>query len=111
MNGKPLSIKHGYPVRVVVPGVSGCRSVKWLDRITVQSEESTNLYQRYDYKILPPEATDKEAAERFWDKTPALLDMPINSAIAVPQTGDTVKISSRGTIEVRGYALPQGAHG
>ncbi len=38
MNGKPLPVNHGYPVRIIVPGVSGCRSVKWLDRITVQSE-------------------------------------------------------------------------
>lgn len=111
MNGKSLSVEHGYPCRIIVPGVSGCRSVKWLDRITVQSEESSSLYQRRDYKILPPEATDTEAAKDYWDSTPALLDMPINSAIAVPQTGDTVTISNGGTIVVKGYALPKGAHG
>lgn len=111
MNGKPLTAGHGFPVRVIVPGVSGCRSVKWLDRITVQSEESTNLYQRYDYKKLPPEATDNETAKKYWDITPALQDMPINSVIATPQPGDTIKLSPAGTIEVRGYALPQGSQG
>lgn len=30
MNGVPLPPDHGYPVRVVVPGVAGCRSVKWV---------------------------------------------------------------------------------
>lgn len=30
MNGKPLTRDHGYPVRVVVPGVVGARNVKWL---------------------------------------------------------------------------------
>lgn len=74
MNGEALPIKHGFPVRVIVPGVSGCRSVKWLDEISVQSEESTNLYQRFDYKRLPPEATDAEAAKSFWDITPALRE-------------------------------------
>lgn len=58
MNGKPLPINHGYPVRILVPCVSGCRSVKWVDQITVQCEESTNLYQRKNYKRLPPEAID-----------------------------------------------------
>ena len=111
MNGEPLPMKHGYPVRIIVPGVSGCRSVKWLDRITVQSEESTNIYQRYDYKRLPPEATDPEAAKKYWDITPALQDMPINSVIAVPETGGKVRLSSNGSIVIKGYALPQADQG
>ena len=111
MNGKPLPINHGFPARIIVPGVSGCRSVKWIDEITVQSEESKNLYQRYDYKRLPPEATDKEVAKQYWDKTPALQDMPVNSVIAKPQNGDTVRLPPSGVIEIKGYALPQGDQG
>jgi len=30
MNGKPLSRDHGFPIRVIVPGVVGARNVKWL---------------------------------------------------------------------------------
>lgn len=111
MNGKPLPINHGFPVRMIVPGVSGCRSVKWLDEITVQSEESRNPYQRYDYKRLPPEATDKESAKQYWDTTPALQDMPINSSIAEPQNGDTIWLPPSGKIEIKGYALPQADEG
>lgn len=111
MNGKPLSYKHGYPVRIVAPGIAGARSVKWLDRITVQLEESRNYYQQHDYKILPPEATDWETAEKYWALAPAVQDMPVNSVIAIPQNGRVVKLSSEGTTEVRGYALPQGDQG
>lgn len=30
MNGAPLSRDHGFPIRVIVPGVVGARNVKWL---------------------------------------------------------------------------------
>lgn len=36
MNGKALPVNRGAPVRVVVPGVAGARSMKWLDRIAAQ---------------------------------------------------------------------------
>ncbi|KAI9889693.1 MAG: hypothetical protein M1814_005094 [Vezdaea aestivalis] len=111
MNGKPLPINHGFPVRVVVPGVAGARSVKWLDGITVQARESENFYQQLDYKILPPEATDRKSAEEYWGKTPAIMDMPVNSVIAVPGSGGRVGRDGEGFVEVRGYALPGGKDG
>ena len=30
MNGQPISRDHGFPIRVIVPGVAGARNVKWL---------------------------------------------------------------------------------
>ena len=41
---------HGYPIRVVVPGVVGARNVKWLNRIVLSPEESTSHWQQNDYK-------------------------------------------------------------
>lgn len=111
MNGKPLPPNHGAPVRVVTPGIAGARSVKWLDRITVQMTESNNHYQRHDYKILPPEATTAEEAENWWDRVGALQDMPVNSVIAIPASNSQVRLDEDNTIEVKGYALPSGADG
>ena len=111
MNGAPLSKEHGFPVRVVVPGVVGVRSVKWVQRITVQTVESSSFYQQHDYKILPPEAVDSESAEKFWDSTPALQSMPVNSAIALPEPETTVQRTAEGKVVVQGWAVPSGAGG
>ncbi|KAF2665723.1 sulfite oxidase-like protein [Microthyrium microscopicum] len=111
MNGAPLTIKHGAPVRAVVPGVLGARSVKWLDRITVQMHESRHFYQQRDYKMLPPEAVDAKEAEKFWDSTPPMNDMPVNSVVGIPRQGTTVRRDENGMIDVRGYAVPAGMDG
>ncbi|KAI9374629.1 Oxidoreductase, molybdopterin-binding domain-containing protein [Aspergillus egyptiacus] len=111
MNDEPLRSNHGYPVRVVLPGIAGARWVKWLDRITVQDQESTNFYQRRDYKVLPEEAVDRESAEKFWDQTPAMCEVSINSVVAVPEDGETVQLPDSGKLEVKGYAVPQGSSG
>ncbi|KAF2703057.1 sulfite oxidase-like protein [Pleomassaria siparia CBS 279.74] len=111
MNDAPLTPNHGAPVRVVTPGIAGARSVKWLDRITVQMSESVNYYQQHDYKILPPEADCAEKAEKWWAKVPAIQDMPVNSVIAVPKSETTVERDENACVEVKGYALPSGADG
>ena len=111
MNGEVLPARHGFPVRAIVPGVLGARSVKWLDRITVSTKESPNFYQQTDYKILPPEAVCAETAKKYWAQCPSMLEMPINSCVAHPTSGSTIVLPSSGTIEVLGYAVPQGAQG
>ena len=111
MNGQPLTPEHGFPVRVIAPGIAGARCVKWLDRIIVQDRESENFYQQHDYKILPPEAVDKKVAEKYFPITPAIQDMPINSVITYPRNGSQICMDLDGMIEVRGYALPGGDKG
>ncbi len=111
MNGLPLASRHGFPVRAIVPGVLGARSVKWLDRVTLSDKESPCFYQARDYKILPPEAVCAQTAAKYWDKCPSMLDMPINSCVAYPTSGSTIALPSSGMIEVLGYSVPQGAQG
>ena len=42
---------HGYPVRLIAPGIVGARQVKWLTSIRTSSEESESHWQRRDYKV------------------------------------------------------------
>ncbi|RPB03616.1 molybdopterin binding oxidoreductase [Choiromyces venosus 120613-1] len=113
MNGAPLTINHGFPLRIVIPGIAGARWTKWLDRITIQEEESSNFYMQKDYKILPPEIDTHKKAGDYWHKVKPLQKMPINSAICYPATGDTISLDklANGELEIAGYALPQGDEG
>ena len=45
MNGEPLPRRHGYPVRIIVPGLYGEKNVKWIDRIEVSKTNEKGFYE------------------------------------------------------------------
>jgi sulfite oxidase len=49
MNGQPLPRDHGYPVRVLLPGIAGCRNVKWLHAVTLLPAESDSCFSKTYY--------------------------------------------------------------
>ena len=57
MNGEPLPTVHGAPLRVVVPGYIGARSVKWLERIELRSDPWPGYFQHVAYRLLPEDGT------------------------------------------------------
>jgi DMSO/TMAO reductase YedYZ molybdopterin-dependent catalytic subunit len=46
MNGAPLPDRHGYPLRVIVPGYFGEKHVKWLTRIEVGDANAKGFYEK-----------------------------------------------------------------
>ena len=53
MNGEMLRPDHGKPLRAVIPGQIGGRSVKWLKKLTLTDRPSDNWYHIYDNRVLP----------------------------------------------------------
>lgn len=49
MNGEPLPVQHGYPLRLIVPSWYAVTSVKWLTEIEVIREPFTGHYQTQAY--------------------------------------------------------------
>lgn len=99
MNGEPLPVVHGAPVRVVVPGYIGARSVKWLERIEVRTEPWQGYFQNVVYRLLPEDAEPGPGAGM------ALGLVAVNSDVLSPVDGETV---AAGLVEVRGYAFAGG---
>lgn len=102
MNGAPLEPVHGFPLRVVVPGYIGARSVKWVGSVTVQDEPSKNHYQARSYKLFPPHVGPETAD---WPRGLMLGELSVTSAICSPAPGDEVVA---GPVTVRGYAMAGG---
>jgi DMSO/TMAO reductase YedYZ molybdopterin-dependent catalytic subunit len=52
MNGEPLPLFHGRPLRLVVPGWFGVANVKWLTQIHVQDDRFMGRFMARDYVTL-----------------------------------------------------------
>jgi sulfite oxidase len=82
MNGAPLPLVHGAPLRVVVPGYIGAGSVKWLDRIEVRSRPWPGYFQYFVYRLLPEDGTPGPGAGM------PLGLIALNSDVLSPADGD-----------------------
>ena len=112
MNGEPLTPDHGKPLRAVIPGQIGGRSVKWLKKLIITREPSDNWYHIYDNRVLPTHVSPEESANNkaWWtDERYAIYDLGPNSAIAYPAHDEQLRLSDAPEkYRVRGYAYGGG---
>ncbi|PPS16503.1 hypothetical protein GOBAR_AA04097 [Gossypium barbadense] len=105
MNGEPLNRDHGYPLRVIVPGVIGARSVKWLDSINIIAEECQGFFMQKDYKMFPPSV---DWGNINWNTRKPQMDFPVQSVICSLEDMQSIK---PGKVRISGYAVSGGGRG
>ena len=49
MNGQPLPVEHGFPVRLIAPGWYGVANVKWLKRVELIDHRFAGRFMARDY--------------------------------------------------------------
>ncbi|KAH7919273.1 putative nitrate reductase [Leucogyrophana mollusca] len=111
MNGEQLTLDHGLPLRVVVPGQIGGRSVKWLRRLILTDTPSENWYHIFDNRVLPTSVSPEEASNNhsWWkDERYVIKDLNVNSAIARPAHNEKVSAKETDTYVAKGYAYAGG---
>ncbi|KAI9655600.1 MAG: hypothetical protein M1821_005394 [Bathelium mastoideum] len=112
MNGETLRPDHGQPLRAVIPGQIGGRSVKWLKRIILTDAPSENWYHIYDNRVLPTSVSPEESQNNpdWWkDERYAIYDLSTNSAIAYPAHNERLSpAGAKESYDVRGYAYGGG---
>lgn len=112
MNGDMLRPDHGKPLRVVIPGQIGGRSVKWLKKLIVTEAPSDNWYHIYDNRVLPTMVSPEESAKdpKWWmDERYAIYDLSPNSATCYPAHDETLSLANDDQrYRTRGYAYSGG---
>ncbi|KAJ5669695.1 hypothetical protein N7462_010765 [Penicillium macrosclerotiorum] len=103
MNGEPLPKIHGYPLRVVVLGYIGARSVKWLYRIKAIEHPSRAPVQAREYLYFNQQVGKYN--QRPTDGI-QIQEMPVSSAIMSPWTKQAVV--HMGKIRCKGWAYSGG---
>jgi DMSO/TMAO reductase YedYZ molybdopterin-dependent catalytic subunit len=89
LNGDPLTVHQGSPLRLIVPGWYGVANVKWLSEIHVQEEQYLGKFQARWYRTLKGEMIDGELK---WTEA-AVTHMQLKSFIArVTRDGSGLKV-------------------
>jgi hypothetical protein len=82
MNGETLPVKHGYPLRAVVPGWAGNSWLKWMTGIRVLNEEAPGFWMKSAY--LYPRSTVAPGAAVAADAMSPVASLRVKSVIGYP---------------------------
>jgi sulfite oxidase len=77
MNGEPISLAHGGPLRMIVPGYTGVNSVKYVKRVALTEAESDAAIQTTRYRLYP-------VGGEVQADTPSVWAMPVKSWVTAP---------------------------
>lgn len=77
MNGEPIPLAHGGPLRMVVPGYYGINCVKYVTRVAFSERESEADIQRTGYRVRP--VGDSGAPDQ-----PSMWAMKVKSFVTHP---------------------------
>jgi sulfite oxidase len=100
MNGETLPVKHGFPLRAVVPGWAGDSWIKWITSVRVLNEEFSGFWMKNAY-VYPRKTTPPGTVVAPEAMAP-VTSLRVKSAIAFPENGARVESGKR--IVIRGAA-------
>ena len=93
MNGQPLPLKHGYPLRALALGWTGANCVKWLHKITVLDQPFEGFFMDKVYRIFQ-KGEDPKSGE-------VVKGLVVKSIIVEPTNGETLPVN---IVAIRGAA-------
>ena len=95
MNGEPIPLAHGGPLRLVLPGYQGVNCIKYVKRLAFTSTESDAKIMSHGYRMSPPGTQNSPGQLSVWE-------MPVKSWINGPAATATLK---PGPVQIFGVAF------
>ena len=96
MNGEPVSLAHGGPLRLIVPGYTGVNNIKYIKQLAFTAKESEAHIMSHGYRISPPGSKGDPSQ-------PSVQEMSVKSWInsPIPEDGN----QNAGTVQIQGVAF------
>ena len=96
MNGTPISLAHGGPLRLVVPGYTGVNNIKYVKQLAFTATETDARIMSHGYRLSPPGGKGEP-------NQPSVQEMGVKSWINSPLgEGPTLKA---GAVQITGVAF------
>ena len=99
MNGEPLPVAHGAPLRLIVPGWAGDHWMKWVVRLSPQAEAQKGFYMETAYRY--PLAVGAPGVAFKPEEMSPVTELFVKSNI----TSAPKKAKAGHTHEIRGFAF------
>jgi DMSO/TMAO reductase YedYZ molybdopterin-dependent catalytic subunit len=105
MNGEPLPMLNGFPIRLIVPGYFATYWVKSLSWIRILDKPDDNFWMKTAYRIpdTPRGTTTPDEVKAGKVKTSPIAKMPVRSFLISPD--GSAKIPSGLPLQLRGIAF------
>lgn len=78
INGTPLPLAHGGPLRLIVPGFFGVNNIKYIKRLAFTAQETDAAIMSHGYRMSPPgskgdpsQQSVQEMSVKSWINTPS----------------------------------------
>lgn len=96
LNGEPLPLAHGGPLRLVIPGYYGVNNVKYLGQLSFTDKETDASIQSSGYRI-------RDIGKKGAPDQPSMYEMNVKSWINHP-AGEGESVSA-GMVQINGVAF------
>lgn len=87
LNGDPIPLAHGGPLRLIIPGYYGVNNIKYVKHLAFTPEETDANIQRSGYRV-------REVGKKGDPSQPSMWEMNLKSFVTSPAGGESLPAGS-----------------